>query len=127
MQIEQTQEIRDYRSTFADLLSDVLLTKREFFGQTAVSMSLFNRVQVFPLQIFDQRQLEDLSIRSLSHDDGGFFQRFDLVGRSPTSLSGDQFVFPLNLSNDERLDDSAFANRFDKLLQLLSGKSLSRL
>jgi hypothetical protein len=62
----------------------------------------------------------------LTYNDGCLFQA-ELASRSPTSLSGDEFTFSLDLANDQRLDYSVFTYGFDKFLKLVRSKSLSGL
>src|SRR5580704_16570465 len=88
MQIEQSQRISDHRSALTYPLGYVLLSQRELLGQAPVGVSLLDGIEVFTLQVFDQRKFEHISVCGLPDDDRRFLQS-ELTGCSPAPFSGD--------------------------------------
>ena len=59
-------------------------------------MRFFDRVQVFALQILDEREFEHLLVACRAHDDRRFDQA-DLLRRAPAAFAGDDFEMPRGL------------------------------
>ena len=74
IQLEQTQRVGHNRAALADFGSDILLAKIEFLDEFAVAKRLFERIEIFPLQIFDQRQLQRRSIIGSADNYRNFFE-----------------------------------------------------
>ena len=89
-------------------------------------MRLLDGVQVFALQIFDERQLQHRAVVRLAGDDGNLRQ-IQKLRRAPAAFAGDQFKKTATLAHDERLDDALFADGIGQFAQRLVGEILARL
>src|ERR1700723_4251781 len=101
MQLQQSKGIRDYRSAFTYANRNILLSQGEFLGEAPISLSLFDRVQVFALEIFNQRHFQNVTIRGISDDDRRLAEA-ELICGSPTAFSGDLFALSINAADKER-------------------------
>ena len=108
------------------LSGDFLLRELELFGQLRVAVRFLDGVQVFALQIFDQREFQHRAVVGLADDDRDFRQLEELR-RAPAAFAGDQFKKSAALAHDERLDDALFADGIGQFPQGLVGKFLARL
>jgi hypothetical protein len=122
-QFEQPQRIGHRRAALADLGRDVLLRELELFRELRVAVRLLDGVQIFALQIFDERQLQHRAVVGLAGDDGNFRQ-IQKLRRAPAAFAGDQFKKTAALAHDERLHDALFADGIGQFAQRLVGKSL---
>src|SRR5438270_11606097 len=127
-------------AALADRLGDVALAMPELLYQTAVGLRLLERCQILPLEILDERDLQDLGIAQRPDDDRPLVQSGTLR-RSPAPFAGDQLEFRpgvARISNDiinqivdrthqERLDDALFADRLHEAIELGFGKAPPRL
>src|SRR2546425_5588593 len=116
-QLEQPQSVGHHRSALADFGRRFLLPELELFDQLRVTVRLFNRIQVFTLQVLDQRQLEHRAVIRLAHDDRRFRQTKHLRG-SPAPFSGDQLIVAAAQAHDERLNNALL---FDRIGQFAEG------
>ena len=66
-QSQQPQCICYRRTRLDHALRNLLLRQSKLLHQTLITFGFFDRVQVLPLQIFDQRQLHDLVFLGLKH------------------------------------------------------------
>ena len=107
-------------------LGDVVLGQAEIAMEPFVRAGLLDRIEVLALEVLDQREFEHLSIARLANDGRGLGE-LKLTRGAPPTLTGDQFVFVADLSDDQRLDDATLTNAFDQLLQVLAAKLLPRL
>ena len=69
-EIEKSCGVCNCAAAFADLKRKLLLGHIILLGEGSVCHSLFNRVKVFPLNIFDKRDLRGLSIVTVENDSG---------------------------------------------------------
>jgi len=69
VEFEQPHRVRHRCAAFADLLRDLLLLLAKFPRQPREGARFFDRVEVFALEILDQRQLEHVAIARFAHDD----------------------------------------------------------
>ena len=81
-----------------------------FAGEPVKSMRYFDRVQVFALNVFDERHFQQAFICEILYDDRNFGQTGQ-ASCSPASLARDELVAILFASNDERLDDAVRSYR----------------
>ena len=61
-ELQETQEIRDRRPVLPDFLRHFFLGVPAFVDQPLVGDGDLDRVEVFPLEVFDERQLEHLFV-----------------------------------------------------------------
>ena len=94
--------------------------------QLRIADRLFDGVQVFALQIFDERQLQHRAVVGLADDDGDFRQ-VQKLRRAPAAFAGDEFKETAAFAHNERLHDALFADGIGQFLQRLGGKFLARL
>src|SRR5437868_6264864 len=87
---QQSQCVGDMAAAFADGLSDIALAMPELLYQTAVGLRLLERCQILPLEVLDERDLQDLGIAKRPDDDRHLVQSGTLrrspapFARSPT-------------------------------------------
>jgi hypothetical protein len=123
LQIQKPHGIGYRGAALADTLGDLILRQAEITVEPCVGPRLFDGIQVFALEVFNQREFEHLSVARLA-DDGGGLRDPKFTRGAPPSLSRNDLVLVVDPANDERLDDAALANAFDKLLQVLASKFL---
>ena len=63
VKVEQAERVRDRRSSPTDSRGDVLLGQPELVDQLPEGERLFDRVQVFALEVLDEGELELVAIR----------------------------------------------------------------
>jgi hypothetical protein len=68
-QFQQAQRVCNRGAILAGSLGNLLLRKTEFVGKPLKSASLLDRVQVFALEVFNQRHLQRHLFRHVPHDD----------------------------------------------------------
>ena len=90
-QLEQAQGVGDGGAALADALTDLGLGKRKFVDEGLEGGGFFERVEVGALEVFDQRQLDQLLRRRLA-DDGRHDIQCGQPCRAPTPFSGDEPV-----------------------------------
>ncbi len=69
---------------------DLFLRELKLFRQLRVTVGLFNRIQIFALQIFDEREFQNRAVVRFARDDGNFRQ-LQKLRRAPAAFAGDQF------------------------------------
>ena len=119
--LEQPQEIRDRRAILSDGLSDLFLCQQKLVGQTPVGERFIDGVQVFALDVFDERHLEERSIiarRDLPDHDRNF-QETGLLRGAPTPLAGDDLKSFADVPDDDRLNDAV---RFDRSREIVEAR-----
>jgi hypothetical protein len=123
---QEPKQIRDGSAVLTGALRELFLREVEIVAQALESARLLDRVQVFALEIFDQRHLDGEFLRNIPENDGHARLRRSLGG-SPAALAGDQLIAKADLANDERLHDAARANRLSKLFESLFAEAGARL
>ena len=79
----------------------------EFADQPFVSFGLFDRVQVLPLDVLEDRDFQRLLIVEVADNDG-YFVKPRLLGGAPAPLAGDDLKAIAALwTNHDRLDQPA--------------------
>ena len=127
-QSQQTQCVRYRRTGLDHALGHLLLRQSELLHQTLITFGFFDRVQVLPLQIFDQCQLHDLVFLSLKHHRRNVFQTC-LTCCTPAALTCNDLVVAVLLALAHRnwCDDAVQANALCQLVQRYLIKDLPRL
>src|SRR6476646_10826757 len=116
-QRQHSKQICDSRSILPHRLGNLLLRQPKFFNQLAIPARLFDRVQVRPLQIFDERKDEHRAIVEVAHNRGDF-RPAEVRGGSTASLTGDELESVALAANGYRLKQSARLERGLELGQL---------
>lgn len=88
---QQPQGVGNGGAGLAHPLGRLLLGETVFAHEHLVAVGLFNRVQILPLEVFDQAQLHHLAVVGLN-DDGGDFAQARQLGGPPAALPGDDLV-----------------------------------
>src|SRR5690606_34179691 len=100
----------------ADGLRDLLVRQPELVGETVQRFGLLDRVQVFALQVLDQRDRERGLVVELANDDRDLLQA-GAPRRVPAALAGDDLIgvaargIGRAWSYDDRLQDPLLADR----------------
>ena len=100
----------------------------EISSELGVTGGLLECVQVCPLDVFDDSDLERFAIAGFDDDDGDLVQPRPLRG-PPAALASDDFVSVRNAgnrANDDRLDDAAFLDGGGELIEFRIVEALSR-
>src|SRR3984885_2726976 len=114
---------------FADHAGDVAVRIAIIGAELGVARGLLERVEVSPLDVFDDGDLERFAVTSLDDDDGDLVQLGPLRG-SPAALASDDFITVRdagNGANDDRLDDPAFLDGGGELVELRIVEPLPRI
>ena len=93
--------------------------------EPAVRECLLDRIEIFALDVFDERHLEERLIAprgDLLHDDR-HAQQARALGRAPAALAGDDLKAIADLAHDDRLNDAV---RRDRPRQLLEPRIVDR-
>ena len=93
-QLQQPQVVRDRRAILADLRRDVVLLQMEFIDEPLIRGGRFHRIEIFALDVFDQRHLEQplvLRCGTSLTTIGTLVQLGELRG-APAPLAGDDLV-----------------------------------
>ena len=116
---EQAKEICYGGAIFPSALRHLLLGHMEIAAQPIISASLFHRVQVGALEIFDNRHLHRLFVTYLAKNRGyGFLTRLD--GSTPAAFAGNQLEAAIGLrTHDDGLNHPVGDNGASQLVELL--------
>ena len=79
------------RAVLADGVGDLLLGQVEFVDQPAIRVRLFDRIEVFALEILDERDGEQPVVGNIADDDRDFEQA-GALRRAPAAFAGDDLV-----------------------------------
>ena len=113
-QFEQAQQVRYRRARTAYGFGGLLVGQRKFVDQSRQRLRFFQRIEVFALDVLDQRHRDDGAVVDLAHDHGHIGQAGELRG-APAAFAGDDLVFvPAGFAHDDGLDH---ALRLDRLGQ----------
>lgn len=125
-QLQEAQRVGDGSAILSGALGDMLLSEIELIGEALECAGLFHGIQIFALEILDERHLEREFLGDLANDNGDPRQRRPLRS-APAAFAGDQLVAKADPADDERLNDSAGADRAGELLEGFFAKARSRL
>jgi hypothetical protein len=98
----------------------------KFIHQAVECARLLDGIQILPLNVFNESELERLLIAYLSQDNR-HAQKLRALRGAPSPLARDELVSCAELSHDQRLDDSARANGLRQFLDSGFCKSCTRL
>ena len=108
--------VRDRRAILADRIGQRFLRHRAFVEQPPVGGRLVDRIEVLPLDVLDQRDLQQLVVADLAHDHGRPQEAGNLRG-APPALAGDDLEAVAAAPHEDRLDDAVHADRLRELLE----------
>ena len=118
IKLQETHRVGHGRTTFSDAFANFFLSEAKFLGKALVGCGLLDGIQSLALEILDQCELQHLLVRSFA-DDNGCFRQADLERGPHPAFSGDQLIFTTGDADDERLDDTSFADGFDEVAKLV--------
>ena len=109
VEIEEAKGVGDRGTRLADAIGDLLLGQAELVDQLAVGEGLVDRIEVGPLDVLHERDLELVAVRQLAD------QRRDPVetgqaGGADATLPGDQLVAVERLGDEHRLEHAVLAD-----------------
>ena len=90
-QVGQAKRVGDMAPAFADHAGDVAVRIAIIGAELGVSGGFFERVEVRPLHVFDDGDLERFAVASLDDNDRDLVQPCPLRG-PPAALAGDDFI-----------------------------------
>ena len=126
VKIEKAHAVCDRRPALSDLLRDIFLTEMEFSREPGKSARFLDRIEVFALQVLDECEFEDVLVGGFANDHRRLLQSDPLRG-APAAFSGNELEFVAAFAGNQRLNNSVFADRVDKLLQNVVAKVGPRL
>ena len=90
-QVQQPERVADVRAGAADLAREFLVGSAEVIEQLLVGRRLFERVELLPVQVLDQRFPEHVVVLRLL-DDGADLAQPGPLGGAPPPLAHDELV-----------------------------------
>src|SRR5438552_17062872 len=91
----------------ADLLVNILLSQAKLAGKTGITLCFLDLTEISPMQIFYQRDLEDIPIARDAHDDR-HLRKPELLGGTPTAVARAALVPSIAWPTHQRLHDYVF-------------------
>ena len=117
-QVEQTQLVAHRGARTSDRVRHLLVGQVEFLDQAVESCRLLERIQIFALDILDQRnRRRGFGIQFTNHRRHLLQTR--QLRRTPATFTGDQLVMISFRSKDYGLHDTLRTNRISQFLQRL--------
>jgi hypothetical protein len=126
-ELKESQGVGNGWATFTDALSDFVLRKAEGVDKRLVSARLFQRGEIFALQVFDQGALEDVLLTERFKDDGWYVGETGKLGSTPATLAGDQNIAAFYRDHGYGLQNTVLLDGARKFLKCSRIKVLSRL
>jgi hypothetical protein len=128
-QLQQAHVICDRRAVLADSSRDLLLRQAEFAAQPFVGGRLIDRIQVFALDVLDERHLEKLAGLAAPNilDDDGHPGEPCALGSAPAALARDDAIAAIDLPHHDGLDDAVCLDRLCELVEARVLESMPRL
>jgi hypothetical protein len=123
---EQSQRIGDGGPAFPDFGRGFVLLQFELFDQLGEAVGLLDGVEVFALEILDEREFQYFAIVGFTDNDGNFREAGD-PRSAPASFAGDQFVGVALGPDDEGLDNALFLDGVGQFPQGFLIEFLARL
>ena len=93
-QPEKSRDVGDRRAILADGVGDLLLREMEFVRESAVGVRFLHRVEIFALEVFDERGGEQPIVRDVADDDR-HLEKAGALRRAPAAFAGDDLVASL--------------------------------
>ena len=110
----------------SDQLADDVLAVVVAVDQLPIGLGLLDRIEIFPLNIFDQRHFGPGFLIEFP-DYCWNFMKLRALRSPPAALAGDQFIAIRHRPYQDRLKDAAFGNRRGQLFQCFFIENLPRL
>ena len=113
-QIIESYDVGNRRAILADTLSDFVVFQAVFRCEPVVCTRLVDWVQVFALDVFDERDQERLAVGERADDRRDRVEP-GLPGREEATLAGDKLVPICGGSKKDRLEHTSLADRIGEL------------
>src|SRR5437588_3290101 len=126
LQLEQANCVGHCCAVLASALSNLLLGHVKLIHQALESAGCFHGVQVFALDVFDERHLERELVGDLLHD-GCYFGEAGSLGGTPAALPGYQLKLGADRPDNQRLNDAARLDGTCELVEALLVEFCARL
>ena len=97
-------------AAFTKRLGNFLLSMAKAIHQLPITRSFFYGIQVRTLDVFDNRDFQNFSIREFADKNRNFVELRPLRGSPPTFTSHNLKFATSYLSNNKGLNNSLFAN-----------------
>ena len=107
--VEKTKRVRDCRTGLRHCFRESLLSHAATIDQLPIAFCFFNWIKIRALQILDKGKREHLLIVDISNNYRKF-SKSSKFGRLITSLSCNDFVAIVALSNKKRLQNPMLSN-----------------
>ena len=117
IELEQAERVRDRRPGAPDLPGDLVLGQAELLVELPEGVGLLDRVEVFALDVLDERQLELLAIGELA-DDGRDPLETGQPGRLDTTLAGHDPIAVERLRDEDRLENAVIGDARRQCLEV---------
>ncbi len=98
----------------------------KFLNQAIESLRLLDGIQVFALEVFDERDFQGFLVGNVVNDDGNAVHGDKLCG-APAAFASEELISRGAFANDERLDDAGAANRLRQFVERGLGETRARL
>ena len=111
--LEQAQHVGDVATALADDPSDLVLAVFELPTERLITCGFFERIEVFALDVLDDRQFQRFGVADIEDDDGNVVDAGALRG-PPTALAGNDLESAGGAGrrpHRDRLDDAALLDR----------------
>ena len=125
-QLAQSEKIGHRRAAFANPGGCLVLGQIQPVNQVLVCLGFFNRIQIFALDVFDQRHFQQFFIAD-PLDDHRHLGQSRPFGGAQAPFTGDELIAGLVPSHQQRLQDALVFDGFGKLLQVIICKNRPRL
>jgi hypothetical protein len=106
LEFEKADRVGDCRAVLARALCYFLLSQSEFLDQAVEGVALLDGVQIFALEVFNERHFDGALLWHVAHDDGNAVERRPLRS-APAAFAGDQLIAMAEAAHHERLHDAA--------------------
>jgi hypothetical protein len=125
-ELEEADGVGDCGAIFSGAFGDLLLGKVKLIGEALKGVGLLDWIEIFALEIFDERHLHCHTFRYVAHDDG-YAVQLCALGRAPATFAGDKLIAAGAAAHNERLNDAARTDRLRELFQGLFAEARARL
>ena len=128
-QLQQPHVVGDRRSILADGLGNFFLRHVEVGAQLLVRGGLIDGIEIFALDVFDERHLEQLRVSSSGHllDDDRYPRQTRALRGAPAALAGDDAIAIGDLADHDRLNDAVGPDGLGQLVEACVLEAMTRL
>lgn len=123
---QKAEGVCDGYTLLARALGGFFLREMKFLHQAVESLRLLDGIQVFALEVFDERDFHGFLVGNIVNDDGNAVHGDKLCG-APAAFASEELISCGTFANDERLDDAGAANRLRQFIKSGLGETCTRL